>query len=1583
MAKWLKKAAVSSLAAILSLGSISKTVIITKAEDEGDYINGEPVVSEEVIDLEPVEYSDEAEQVDDLEPVPYGVKDTKTVTAIIELETPCVIDAGLEPGSDAALNYAGALIAEQSHLQTQIIEQPRMAEALNNKEITAENILTIRRHYTNVLNGFSAEVPRWAIKEIAGMPGVKNVFESRTYEVPEITEGYETEMFTSGDMIGVNQTYSSDYQGEGIVVGILDTGLDTTHSAFAQAPSNPKITSSTSFSGLNARSTYKTAKVPFAYDYADSDTNVLGSDSHGTHVAGTIAADNSVITGIAPQAQLAIFKVFSDTQKGAADEWIISALEDVVIVKPDVINMSLGSPAGDAGDSETGSFNGSTLTMAAIYQRVYDAGVLLSISAGNESYIGASNGYPYADNPNVGIVGSPSTYPASLSVASIENTRMIADYFTVNGETYSYSDSSESASTMFTSLSGRLPLEYVDCGLGSEEEFAGVDVNGKIALIKRGSLSFVEKQANAKNAGAAGAIIYNNVSGTINMSIDSSSIPCVSITLKDGEKLLASPEKVIASIGSGQSFENAEAYQMSDFSSWGTTDELSIKPEITAPGGHIYSSIIGGGYADYSGTSMAAPHSSGAMALIRQYAKDAGLASSASGLNRIVNQLIMSTASPVPYPGSDGYYSVRNAGAGLVNVNDAMAAHAYLSVNGTEDSRPKIELGYDVTRNGSYTMNFNITNISDSPMTYSVDAIVQTDYVEDGIDTLSPYPLEYTISGDTYITVAAGETRAVSVNVELASDSLEYMHANYPNGGFVEGYIVLTPTGSSEDSTELSLPFVGFSGDWDSLPLFDASELNGSQAAVGVNGPFDYESYAELDTDNGYYDAKLLGMNAYDPEFEYFSDINPAYMTVSNVQNSSLSRYKNSVGDEVVVFDRNKNTGLLYFSAVVTKNADWIRFRVYNTGTGAVYFDDGGTEDTIFKNYEPDYYALWNPMFIGWTGTDASGNALADGTECTLEVQISRDGGTTVQSMTLPVTIDNSKPYIVGTSQPSNTSTSTQSYAQGILATTASGKKYLKFRATDNQYLAAAQVGTAVSSSSEYPWSTSSSSTLRRINYTYQYLANPADTNVFYGDQRGAEYEVILDVTSLSGSSYYVALYDYTRWKTFYRVSVGTRTDEALSIDPAETTLMPGVEAEIEYTVTDESGYTVDPLDLLYTVESAESDRTYIDETGILYIAADETAPELTVTAALADDPAVSVQAKVILTQPAAEYTVTAAAGEGGSVSPEGTFTAQENEEIQFTVTADEGYVLEEVTVNGEPVEIAEDGSFTITVTGDTEVRADFAKLPDPLEISVITSDDSCILGEQITLTAEVSGGVGPYEYKFTRKGTSGWSTLRGYSNESSYTWTADVSGNVRFTVSVKDSQGNEIKQMVAVDVIKPLTADLKTPAEGLVYGTAAVLTGIASGGVGPYEYKLTRKNANGWTTVQNYSSSSELTWTPDIAGKVSMCIYVRDSQGTVVKKTVTVQVAEAFGISVTAPSAVKVNEEFAISAEGFGGEEPYTYKFTLKEGTSWTTLQKYSAESSLTGISFSAPGSYRFAAYVRDASGETTKKLITVKVTE
>ena len=139
-------------------------------------------------------------------------------------------------------------------------------------------------------------------------------------------------------------------------VAILDTGLDLSHPAFSSVNSpkyskediesvikNNKMT----IGKLNVSKVYINDKIPYAYDYADVDTNVSGGESHGTHVAGIVGANSGgVVEGVAPDAQLFIMKVFGDSSGGAYDDDILAALDDSVKFGVDAINMSLGSTAG-------------------------------------------------------------------------------------------------------------------------------------------------------------------------------------------------------------------------------------------------------------------------------------------------------------------------------------------------------------------------------------------------------------------------------------------------------------------------------------------------------------------------------------------------------------------------------------------------------------------------------------------------------------------------------------------------------------------------------------------------------------------------------------------------------------------------------------------------------------------------------------------------------------------------------------------------------------------------------------------------------------------------------------------------------------------------------------------------------------------------------------------------------------------------------------------------------------------------------------------------------------------------------------
>ena len=456
------------------------------------------------------------------------------VEFLVELQ-----EAPLADSLPAGMKLADYLNSRKGDVRANSIarQQTVMAAAIEN---CADHV-AIKQRYQVVMNGF-AVTGRLADKEaLEAVPGVKRVSVSNTYEVPELMAA-EGELITSGELMNSDDVNAEGFTGKGIFAAVLDTGLMVDHEAFiGEKVEGAVVTADTiaALTGLTASGElYKNAKVAFAYDYADKDDDVTDPEGHGTHVAGTIAANGENFRGVAPDAQLAIMKVFS-TEGGASDVDIIAALEDCVILGVDTVNMSLGTPCGFSYASET---------VDAVYNAVRNAGINLMISAGNDYNSAFQNlqgtDLAQAGNPDYGIVGSPSTYAAGLSVASVNENLAWASYFLAAGERISFDENPESA-LKINELDGT--YEYVRVtGVGNANDFAKVDVRGKVALVERGEIAFTEKEQNAYDAGAAAMIVYNNtdVEETVYMQLNGL-LPAVFISKAEGKLMKNAAEKTV------------------------------------------------------------------------------------------------------------------------------------------------------------------------------------------------------------------------------------------------------------------------------------------------------------------------------------------------------------------------------------------------------------------------------------------------------------------------------------------------------------------------------------------------------------------------------------------------------------------------------------------------------------------------------------------------------------------------------------------------------------------------------------------------------------------------------------------------------------------------------------------------------------------------------------------------------------------------------------------------------------------------------------------------------------------------------
>ena len=906
-----------------------------------------------------------------------------------------------------------------------------------------------QRQYTTLLNGFSATVTYGQYKAIRKLDCVQSAFISPTFELLPDTAN-------SNRMIGGGIYNTTGFTGEGMLVAILDTGVDMGHEIFRTAPKSPSLTREKLQSmletydfqvesivkGISVSDLYYSAKIPFQFDYGDRDKDGMPGDkgSHGTHVASTAAGNtgvNEAAMGVAPQAQIINMNVFKSTG-GASYADILAALEDCILLGVDVANLSLGS---DCGYIDYDSEDAFTKSLLDVFERTGESGVSLAVAAGNAynaAYGDAFGGKALASNPDYGLVSEPSTYGESLSVAAVSNGMVKGPYVTVGGKNLAYQDSAtiseDENAKPFRSLSARGSIEYVAVpNYGAEEDYAGLDLTGKIALVQRGGgMYYEQKERNAANAGAIGMLVYNNVPGMLYMSITDWRIPCAFISQAAGEYMKQQETKTL-SVASADALVESPTYGMADFSSWGATPELTLKPEITAPGAGIYAAVPGG-YESMDGTSMASPHVAGGMAIVQQALKARDASMSGADRKHMTDTLLMSTAHVI-YDNDGVPYSPRKQGAGLMSINDAVNTRGYLSVAGME--RPKLELKDDPAMKGVYTMTFTVHNTGSDTLYYDVTPIVLTDTTESyvngnqqefstisGSSRLLPHTFT-TNCENNRVSVAPGKTADVTVTVTV-TDEGRTMLAQFPNGGYVEGFVTLTQVaadGSSlTDPIDLGVPFLAFYGDWTKAPIMDSTDywetLDGSasQAQAYMNTAFSSSSENTVDTylgDNNYTSVPYLAdRNAISPNNDDFMD------SLTGIYTGLL---RNTKSLKYTITGAN---GQVYYS----KDCEYVGKSIYSYD---YYRIVPAGVDAEYDGIEP------------WYGTDAHNAKLPNNTKATVTIEATLpygDGVGTNQkhSWSFPITIDTEEPH-----------------ADNLKVTESEGRYYLSLDVSDNQYVAA------------------------------------------------------------------------------------------------------------------------------------------------------------------------------------------------------------------------------------------------------------------------------------------------------------------------------------------------------------------------------------------------------------------------------------------------------------------------------------------------------------------------------------------------
>lgn len=839
-------------------------------------------------------------------------KDEDIVRVSIFLEDAATIDKYSTDGiaeNDQAMDYREKLAKRQDEIVKKI-------EAVLGEELDVQWNLTL------VANVISANIRYGKIKEIAQVEGVKKVVLETQYTVPESVDMTVADpaMTGSSGMTGSGAAWQAGYTGAGMRIAIIDTGLDTTHQSFANAPylyalQQNAIAAGKSYEeyvasldlldkeelagkldklhvmaknkATTADNTYYSEKIPFAFNYVDNLYDYVShreddASDHGSHVAGIAAANRYVekngqmvdaleavkVAGNAPDAQIIVLKVFGK-MGGAYTSDYMAAIEDAIILGCDSVNLSLGTTV--AGFSDAGDYE-------AVMKSLEKSDTVVVMAAGNEGH-GAENGinktfldkgYLYADHVLGSTIGSPGSYTNAMAVASADNARV-----TMNGFFKIGSYAPEYSETLYNNMKGFASLdtsanktgteyEYVFLdGIGKESEYDFIDVTGKIVICSRGTLAFYEKANIAVSKGAIATIIYNNTSGTIGMDLTDykHEAPAISITKDVGDQIRAlSEQKMDADnnvyytgkimvvggqeiIGSGNAY-----YSMSYFSSWGTTGDLALKPEITAPGGLIYSvqgetrpNYLKNRYKLNSGTSMASPQVTGIAAVGSQYIQAMGWhRTTGFSLRQLGQSLLMSTA--VPLVDQNGnYYPLIQQGAGLVNAQGIVSADSFIMMGADAtpswaDGKVKAELGDDPNRTGVYEFTFTIYNMSGEEKTFHLRGDVFTlDVVERAANpegtattyyaTQNTKPLSSNVTFDAgqQVKVAAGGSSQVKATIRLTEEGKQWLEEYFQKGTYIQAYVFAEPQGDSEGvkTTTHSIPVLAFYGNWTDPSMYE------------------------------------------------------------------------------------------------------------------------------------------------------------------------------------------------------------------------------------------------------------------------------------------------------------------------------------------------------------------------------------------------------------------------------------------------------------------------------------------------------------------------------------------------------------------------------------------------------------------------------------------------------------------------------------------------------------------------------------------------------------------------------------------
>jgi minor extracellular serine protease Vpr len=442
-------------------------------------------------------------------------------------------------------------------------------------------------------------------------------------------ENFAVQVNNSGPHIGTDIPYSYGYDGSGIIISVIDTGVDFNH---------PDLFGF----GIDG-------KIIGGYDFVDNDKIPEDTDGHGTQVTGIIAANGS-LKGIAPNSKILVYKVSEDGES-VPTSMIIKAIEKSIEDGADIINISLG-------------INQTNVKIDQAVTKAIQNNIFVVTAAGNFG-------------PELNTIGSPAMNPNAITVGATFNDIQdsLVSIFEIENKTFNVFPMVGTQS-----LDEPITSQIVFGKYGKIQDLSDLDIEGSILLVERGSdveneiVYFSDKEKNASALGAKAIIVYNNEPGIffgelIHEYVDEDynpTIPALSLSKEDG---LIVKEMLKSNVdGTLDIFYHPDF--VAHFSSRGPVSHFYIKPDLVAPGAFINTTNINKDYSISSGTSFAAPHVAGAAALILQ---------KNSQLTPEELKSILMTTSDTVYDQYGKKFPIEVAGTGRINVSKAIDAELIIT----------------------------------------------------------------------------------------------------------------------------------------------------------------------------------------------------------------------------------------------------------------------------------------------------------------------------------------------------------------------------------------------------------------------------------------------------------------------------------------------------------------------------------------------------------------------------------------------------------------------------------------------------------------------------------------------------------------------------------------------------------------------------------------------------------------------------------------------------------------------------------------------------------------------------------------